>query len=156
MVYVDSKLCDGCGLCVEACPNDAIEIAGGVAVIDPTSCRETGACLGVCPPGALLQITEPVEPVAKDSHRLPVPVRVTPLVKKAPASITRPPVGVGAWLGAALAYVVSDVAPQIFRHWLERRRQPSSPALMATRPMGRGRCDGTGKLHRRRRKGRRI
>ena len=156
MVYVDSKLCDGCGLCVEACPNGAVKIASGVAVIDPASCQETGACLAVCPQGALLQVTEPAELIEKDSHRHPIPVRATPLVKKAPSSVAKPSVGVGAWLGAALAYVVSDVAPQVFRYWMERRRQPSSPAPMASQPMGRGRCDGTGKLRRGRRKGRRV
>jgi NAD-dependent dihydropyrimidine dehydrogenase PreA subunit len=151
MIYVDSKLCDGCGQCVEACPNGAIKIASGVAVIDPASCQETGACLEVCPQGALLQVTEPV-----DNDSYPVPVHATPLARKAPSSVAKPSVGVGAWLGAALAYVVSDVAPQVFRYWMGRRRQPSSPAPMATRPMGRGRCDGTGKLRRHRRKGRRV
>ena len=151
MVYVDSKLCDGCGLCVEACPNGAIQITEGVALIDPTSCQETGACLEVCPQSALLQVTQTIE---KDDH--PIPVRVTPLVKKAPASVSKPSASVGAWMGAALAYLVSDVAPQVFRYWMEKRRQPTGPAAMGARPMGRGRCDGTGKLRRRRRQGRRA
>ena len=151
MVYVDSKLCDGCGLCVEVCPNGAIKITDGVVVIDPASCQETGRCLEACPKSALLQVMEPVEKV---SHS--IPLRVTPLAKNAPASVAKPSASVGAWMGTALAYLVSDVAPQVFRYWMERRRQPSSPASMGARPVGPGRCDGTGKLRRRRRKGRRV
>jgi NAD-dependent dihydropyrimidine dehydrogenase PreA subunit len=149
MVYVDTKRCDGCGICVEACPQGAIRLADEVAVIDSELCRETGACLEACPQSALLLVTEPEE---KETH--PIPVRAAPLVKQASAPIGKPPASVGAWLGTALVYLVSDIAPQVFRHWMERRRQPSSLRPMDPRPIGRGQCGGKGKLRRRRRKGR--
>jgi NAD-dependent dihydropyrimidine dehydrogenase PreA subunit len=152
MVYVDTKSCDGCGLCAEACPHGAIKLTAGVAEVDPELCRETGACLEVCPTGALLLVTEPAE----EKENQPVPVRAAPLVKQTAAPIAKPPVGVGAWLGSALVYLASDVVPQIFGYWLERRRRPSSPAPIGPRPMGRGRGAGQGKRRRRRRKGRSV
>ncbi len=151
MVYVDPKSCDGCGLCVEACPNGAIKLADGVAVIDPILCQDNGACLEACPQSALLQVRGP-----KEKELYPIPVRVTPLEKQALAPVTKSPVSVGSWLGAALVYLVSDVAPQVFRQWMESRRQPSSPVSVDRNPTWRGRCSGKGKLRRRRRKGGRV
>lgn len=45
--------CTWCGDCVEACPNNAISVAHGAIRIDPDHCHLTGACGGVCLPGAL-------------------------------------------------------------------------------------------------------
>jgi Na+-translocating ferredoxin:NAD+ oxidoreductase RNF subunit RnfB len=41
--------CLGHGSCVRACPFGAIEIRGGIAVIDPKKCSACGSCLKVCP-----------------------------------------------------------------------------------------------------------
>jgi NAD-dependent dihydropyrimidine dehydrogenase PreA subunit len=148
MVYVDTKTCDGCGLCAEACPHGAIKLLDGVAVVDPELCRETGACLETCPTGALLQVTEPEKKEIQS-----VPVRTAPLVKQTPAPISKPVVGVGAWLGSALVYLASDVIPQVIGNWMERRRQASRPTSMGPKPMGCGRGGGRGKRRRRRGKG---
>ena len=46
---VDTSKCAGCGVCVAACPVEAIEIVDGVAKIDEEKCIECGACVGECP-----------------------------------------------------------------------------------------------------------
>ena len=46
---VDTSACAGCGVCVAACPVEAIEIVDGVAKIDEEKCIECGACIGECP-----------------------------------------------------------------------------------------------------------
>lgn len=46
--------CDGCGVCVEACPRNAISVEGETPVIDMVSCNGCGACVSACPKGTLL------------------------------------------------------------------------------------------------------
>ncbi len=58
MVTVSTRLCSGCGLCVEACPYNAREInlASMIAEIHPELCHGCGSCAAVCPNGATQQI----------------------------------------------------------------------------------------------------
>ncbi|MGB3944427.1 MAG: 4Fe-4S binding protein, partial [Methanothrix sp.] len=54
IIKIDEDLCDGCGSCVLACPENAIEIVGGKArVVRESLCDGLGACIGDCPTGAL-------------------------------------------------------------------------------------------------------
>jgi len=54
IIKIDEALCDGCGNCVLACPENAIEIVGGKAkVVRESLCDGLGACIGDCPAGAL-------------------------------------------------------------------------------------------------------
>lgn len=49
---VDSKLCDGCGECIEICPNEAISL-DEVAYVNEDECAECGLCVDECPNGAI-------------------------------------------------------------------------------------------------------
>jgi len=54
VIEIDEKLCDGCGDCVTACAEGAIEIIDGKArLVSDVYCDGLGACLGHCPQGAL-------------------------------------------------------------------------------------------------------
>jgi len=48
MFYVDKEKCNVCGDCVDACPQGAINIRNGTAVIENTLCGECGMCFSVC------------------------------------------------------------------------------------------------------------
>ncbi len=45
--------CISCGLCVDACPQDAMSLVGGKAVIDMRKCTACGECVNVCPVNAI-------------------------------------------------------------------------------------------------------
>ena len=50
---VDSKICEGCGQCVDLCPQNAIQLKDGIAVIDEDKCRNCRKCVKVCPVSAI-------------------------------------------------------------------------------------------------------
>jgi Pyruvate/2-oxoacid:ferredoxin oxidoreductase delta subunit len=55
IVRIDDEKCDGCGLCVPACAEGAIQIIDGKArLVDDKYCDGLGACLGECPQGAII------------------------------------------------------------------------------------------------------
>ncbi|MBD3390847.1 MAG: 4Fe-4S dicluster domain-containing protein [Chitinivibrionales bacterium] len=49
---VDMAKCTGCGVCVDACPLEAISLENGKAVVSD-SCTGCGSCVDACPNGAL-------------------------------------------------------------------------------------------------------
>ena len=54
IIEIDEELCNGCGQCVPACEEGAIEIVDGKAkLVAEKYCDGLGACLGDCPTGAL-------------------------------------------------------------------------------------------------------
>ena len=54
MIKIDEDKCNGCGLCVPACAEGAIQIIDGKAkVVAEKYCDGLGACLGECPQGAI-------------------------------------------------------------------------------------------------------
>ena len=62
IVEIDEELCDGCGQCVPACAEGAIEIIDGKARIAAEKyCDGLGACLGECPNDALTIIEREAE-----------------------------------------------------------------------------------------------
>ncbi|MQY81450.1 MAG: 4Fe-4S ferredoxin [Dehalococcoidia bacterium] len=54
VIRIDEDKCDGCGACVPACAEGALQIVDGKAkIISEKYCDGLGACLGECPQGAI-------------------------------------------------------------------------------------------------------
>ena len=45
---INADECTGCGLCVDACPQDALSLVDDVATINEAECIECGICLDEC------------------------------------------------------------------------------------------------------------
>ena len=54
IIRIDEEKCNGCGLCVEACHEGALQIIDGKArLVSESYCDGLGACLPECPTGAI-------------------------------------------------------------------------------------------------------
>ena len=62
VIEIDKELCDGCGQCVPACAEGAIQIIDGKAeLVSERFCDGLGACLGECPNGAIKIVEKEAE-----------------------------------------------------------------------------------------------
>lgn len=62
IIEIDEEKCNGCGLCVPACEEGAIQIIDGKArLVQERYCDGLGACLGDCPQGAITMVEREAE-----------------------------------------------------------------------------------------------
>lgn len=63
IIKIDEELCNGCGECVPACHEGALQVIDGkVRLISDLFCDGLGACIGHCPEGALTIEKREAEP----------------------------------------------------------------------------------------------
>ena len=63
IITIDEKKCNGCGLCVPNCAEQALKIINGKAcLVNDAMCDGLGTCLGECPEGALMLEEREAEP----------------------------------------------------------------------------------------------
>jgi NAD-dependent dihydropyrimidine dehydrogenase PreA subunit len=58
-IRIDISKCVGDGICVDACPNNVLDLIDGVAkVVNPDKCEGCGTCEAVCTQHAIKVIDE--------------------------------------------------------------------------------------------------
>ena len=57
-VWLDTTRCTGCGACIELCPTGALTLVDGKAYLDEALCKGCEACIKACPAGALRPVLE--------------------------------------------------------------------------------------------------
>jgi NAD-dependent dihydropyrimidine dehydrogenase PreA subunit len=50
---VDTDLCTACGICVDECPTNALDLEDVAVLARPDDCSECGTCQEVCPNEAI-------------------------------------------------------------------------------------------------------
>lgn len=123
MIYIQSQQCEGCGACMDVCPVGAIHLINQIATIDYDKCQNCEVCVTACSNNAIVAILEQ-EPVSDIPSLIPVPSQPAVVQYASPKASIMP------WVGTALAFVGREILPRVavslLEAWDHRTRQPTS------------------------------
>ena len=183
MISVDQSLCEGCGVCVDECPTEAITLTEGKVLVDAVlcdGCRSLGEtpiklCVEACPNQALTWVTELPAKVAPEQENaivvvqpsaevVPVrpamvmaPERERPIVVEGPRELAPQQRALLPAIGGALVWFGSEIVPRLVPLALDALDRtldrPTRTVDLTPTRIGRGRGRGRGRRHRRRRRG---
>lgn len=117
MIQINTELCNSCGACVEVCPNGALYLVEGRATVEQTLCRDCQACIDACPTEAISLVT-PKE-VVVEPDRVPAP-RPEPQVIQVRTKSAPAPLRASLLpvVGAALAWGWREIVPRLAEYLL--------------------------------------
>ncbi len=80
MIQIHAEKCSGCGLCVDICHEDSLNLSKGELQIDRSLCDICAQCIAICPRQALSW--DGVLPAAYERAQLPSPDQLLELFKE--------------------------------------------------------------------------
>lgn len=69
MMAVDEQNCNGCEVCIDRCPMDAIEMKDAVVELSVENCVGCGLCVSACCTDALRMVTRPERHIPPRNHK---------------------------------------------------------------------------------------
>ena len=158
MITINPELCDGCGVCVETCPDGALYLVDGKAMVDADLCRECEACITACPREAIAYLPKRVSPQAiRPEALVPRPEPEVIQVRTQPSRVSLrsrvlPLVGAtAAWAGRELLPVMVDYLIDRLERRVAQQPRPADRSGSGNSSRGGG---GGGQRRRRHRGGR--
>ncbi|MBN1977222.1 MAG: 4Fe-4S binding protein [Anaerolineae bacterium] len=123
-VWIETTRCTGCGACVGVCPVGAIALADGKARVDEEACTGCETCIDTCPEGA-------IQPVVQ-GELVPVPERPAAAVRQ-PSPLAESAGAVAVAAGAGLLAKAGRALARAVGRWLTRPSTAAgSPAARAS------------------------
>ena len=119
MLQIHLERCNGCGACVEICPEGALYLVDGKAVIDIGLCRECEACVAACPVEVIANSSQAASTDA-GRMRMPVPQPESQVirVKMEPAPVPEQ-AKIFPAVGAALSWAGREIVPRLATYLLD-------------------------------------
>jgi len=117
LISINLERCSGCGACLEVCPTGAVYLVDGKAAVDQTLCCDCQSCITACPTEAITLITH-VDSMPELDHALVAqPEPAVIQVKTQPAPVPLRSSLVPV-LGGVLAWAGREIVPRLAEYFL--------------------------------------
>ena len=118
MITVDLARCNGCGACVAVCPEGALYLIDDKAMVEASLCRECEACVAACPMEAIAITTPEARPALAPAGMAVVEAGPMSPSPRPEVAVVPRRAKVLPLVGTALAWAGREIVPRLADHLL--------------------------------------